>query len=100
MKQIYFAKSTRKDKKYMVKVDDKVIHFGARGYQNYGGDGTERHLDEERKRRYILRHKPNEDWTNMSTAGFWSKHLLWNKDTLDKSIKDVQRQFGIKIIVV
>ena len=100
MKEIYLYHSTRSDKKYMVKVDGKTIHFGAKGYENYGGVGKERHTDEERKKRYITRHKERENWTKsgIATAGFWSRWLLWNKPTLQQNIKDIQQRFNVKII--
>ena len=99
MKEIYLSRSTRSDKKYMVKVDGKTIHFGAKGYENYGGVGKERHTDEERKKRYITRHKERENWTKSgkTTAGFWIRWLLWNKPTLQQNIKDIQQRFNVKI---
>ena len=40
-----------------------------------------KHID--RKYRYIDRHNKNEGWTNSGAkaAGFYSKHVLWNKPT-------------------
>jgi hypothetical protein len=39
-----------------------------------------------------------EDYTNIYTPGALSKFLLWNQKTLNKSIKDVNEKFGVKII--
>lgn len=95
---VKLSNSNRKDKKYMVIVDDKKIHFGQKGYDDYilsqGND--------DKKRMYIKRHKVRENWTKsgIKTAGFWSYHLLWNKKTLDDSIKDVERKYNIKIIKI
>jgi hypothetical protein len=50
-----------------------------------------------RKQNYILRHKSNEDSSNILTAGFWSRWLLWNKPTLRESITDIERNFGVQI---
>jgi hypothetical protein len=88
------AKSTRAVKKYMVKVDDKIVHFGAKGYEDFTTHG-----DESRKERYLARHKTNEDWTKsgIDTAGFWSRWLLWNKPTIKESVKDIEKRFGVKI---
>ena len=99
MKEIYLHSSSRSDKKYMVIIDGKKIHFGARGYQNYGGTGSERHLDEDRKLRYINRHQARENWTKSGiyTAGFWSRWLLWNKKSMSQNIKDIEQRFGVKI---
>ena len=49
------------------------------------------------KKRYINRHKNNEDWTKsgIDTAGFWSRWLLWNKKTIQDSYKDIKNNFKI-----
>ena len=61
----YFLKeSTRKGKKYSITLpDNKIVHFGAIGYEDYT-----MHHDDKRKDRYISRHK-KEDWTDLSKAG-------------------------------
>ena len=43
------------------------------------------------RQRYIDRHHNNEYWGKyfVKTAGFYSKHVLWNKPTLQASIADV-----------
>jgi hypothetical protein len=66
-----------------VVIDGKTINFGAEGYEDFTT-----HRDEKRKDRYDKRHKENEDWTKagVETAGFWAKHILWNKRTLGDSI--------------
>jgi len=89
----YFLKeSTRKGKKYSITPpDNKTVHFGAIGYEDYT-----MHHDDERKDRYISRHK-KEDWTDLSKAGTWSRYILWNKKTLNSSIDDMEDRFDIKI---
>ena len=79
----------------MVTIDNKTVHFGAKGYSDYN-----QHRDKERMFRYIVRHKRNEDWTKsgMKTAGFWSRWILWNKPGLIQSIKDTEKRFNIHII--
>lgn len=91
---IYLAKSNRSDKKYMVRVENKTVHFGARGMSDFTI-----HKDPERKQRYIARHKKRENWTKsgIKSAGFWSLHLLWNKPSLQASIKDIENKFNVKI---
>ena len=68
----------------------KTIHFGDNGYSDYT-----KHKDPERKERYIERHKTNEDWgkSGVDTAGFYSKHVLWNKPTLQASVNDLNKKF-------
>lgn len=96
---IKLSKSTRKGKKYMVVITDddrkKTIHFGAEGYSDYT-----KHKDPDRKKKYIARHKPNENWTKSGiyTAGWWARWALWNKPTLEQSIKDIERRFKVNIL--
>ena len=54
-----------------------------------------KHKDKERKDAYINRHKKNEDWTKTSvkTDGWMSKHVLWNKPTLQASVADINKRF-------
>lgn len=68
----------------------KVIPFGAKGYSDYT-----MHHDDERKNRYIERHKKNENFNDPMTAGSLSRFLLWNKPSLHQSIKDFKNRFNI-----
>ena len=88
---IVFAKSSRPAKKYMVRIGNKTIHFGAAGYADFTT-----HKDEARKEKYLARHG-NEDWTNIHSAGFWARWILWNKPTLTESIRDVSKRFSLVI---
>ena len=91
---IYLKKSSRKDKKWKVIIDNKTIQFGAKGYSDFTIN-----KDLQRKRLYINRHKSNENWgkTGIKTAGFWSRWLLWNETTISKSIKSIEKKFNVKI---
>ena len=88
--QITVQKSTRAGKKYMARVGDKTVHFGATGYQDFTTHG-----DEKRKASYLARHKTSENWTldGVDTAGFWARWLLWNKATITASIRDINQRF-------
>ena len=89
--------STRKNKKFMVILPDKsTVHFGDTRYKDY--TKHLHHVKDSRKKAYLNRHK-NEDWTlsGINTAGFWSRWLLWNKNTIEASIKDIERKFKINI---
>ena len=60
------------------------------------------HKDPERKARYIARHKSNEDWakSGIKIAGFYAKHVLWNKPTLQASVNDLNHRYkNIKFIL-
>lgn len=94
MKQIYILQKARDEKhKFQIETPSgKKVKFGAVGYQDF-----RIHQDDTRKQAYIRRHQANEDWNNLEKAGTWSRYLLWNKVTLDTSIKDMEKLFGIKI---
>jgi hypothetical protein len=96
LKLIKIVKSPKPKKKYRAYFSDGThTDFGAKGMQNYGGVGKERHLDKERKKRYISRHKSRENWNSPKTAGSLSRWVLWNKDTLRKSIADYKKRFKL-----
>ena len=88
---VVISKSERADKKYKSVINGKkTVHFGQAG----ASDMTQ-HKDKDRKQRYIDRHKKNENWgaSGVKTAGFYAKHVLWNKDTLTKSVDDLNKRF-------
>lgn len=89
--------SPKPDKKLEVTLEtdkgrEKHIHIGAKGMDDFT-----KTKDEEQKSRYISRHRAREDWTQTGilSSGFWSKHLLWNKPTLQGSIQDVKGRFNL-----
>jgi hypothetical protein len=96
LKLVKIIKSPIKTKKYRAYFNDNShTDFGAKGYENYGGVGKERHLDENRKKRYIERHKKKEDWTSPKKAGTLSRFVLWNKKTFRESVNDYKRKFKL-----
>ena len=98
MRYIILQKSHRKNKRYMVIIENgkktETVHFGDSRYYNYLV-----HNDDQRKKLYINRHKKNETWgrRGIYTAGFWSRWLLWEKKTINKAIKNIERKFRVKI---
>ena len=72
--------SNKKDKKYMVLTKKGVIHFGAKGYQQYkdklGHYKHLDHLDKKRRERYYARHGDRYT-TNKESAKYWSHKILW-----------------------
>jgi tRNA U34 2-thiouridine synthase MnmA/TrmU len=69
---IYVPKGNR-----LIKID-----FGSSEHENYTI-----HKDPERKRLYRIRHK-NDHINDPYSAGFWAYHVLWNKPSLQESMKD------------
>ena len=68
----------------------KTTHFGASGYEDYTG-----HQDLQRKMNYLGRHEKKENWNDYMTAGSLSRWILWNKVSLNESMKDYMRKFKL-----
>ena len=88
--------STKKEKKYMATFmysdgKTKLIHFGAKGYPDFTLTG-----DEAKKKLYLARHVKRENWEKFDTAGSLARYILWNKKTLEESIKDYKKRFSLK----
>ena len=89
--EIVITKSKKSDKKYDARIDGtKTVSFGQKGAPDFT-----KHKDKDRKERYIDRHKKNENWnaSGAKTAGFYSKHVLWNKKALKESVDDINKRF-------
>ncbi len=79
----YVATFTDDDRTYSVK-------FGRQGYSDFTI-----HKDEQRKQRYLDRHRSNENWKKPDTAGALSRWILWNLPTLKESIQDYKTRFSL-----
>lgn len=93
MKLISLKPAQNNIHKYVAIVEDndgkrKTVRFGAAGMSDYT-----KHRDEERKQRYLDRHRDNENWNDITTAGAWSRWLLWNKPTIQESLADIRKRF-------
>jgi hypothetical protein len=73
---------------------DNTINFGARGYTDFTQPGT----SENKKRLYLIRHRNDPD-DDITTAGTWAKWLLWNHRNIDDSLKDIEKHFGIEVLL-
>ena len=95
--EYHLYKSTNPKKKFMVKYINQTtgrintIHFGSANMSDYTLN-----KDDKRKALYKLRHA-NDMINDLSYAGAWSMHVLWNKKSLEESIKDMERTFKITI---
>jgi hypothetical protein len=94
---ISITQSSDPDKKLDVKLETgsgrtKTVRIGAKGMDDFTKTGSE-----EQKERYLQRHRANEDWTQSGilSSGFWARWLLWNKPTLQQSIRDVKKRFDV-----
>ena len=65
--------------------------FGAAGYSDYT-----KHKDKTRRARYLKRHgNMGEHWQQPDTPGALSRWILWNKPTIQESIKDYKKRFNM-----
>jgi hypothetical protein len=70
---------------------EKTVDFGQKGYEDYTI-----HKDPKRKELYIKRHSGmGEDWNDPLTPGFWSRWLLWEKPTIQESLKFIKKRFNL-----
>lgn len=73
-----FGISNRRTKKFFVSYNDKIIHFGAKGFSDYT-----QHKDKERRDRYRSRHKKirlkdgSYAYKNKNQPAFWAYNILW-----------------------
>ena len=89
MTEIIISKSKNPDKKYDARIDGKrTVSFGSAQHSDFT-----KHKDPERKKRYIDRHKSRENWSDPTTAGFYSRWITWNKPTITESIRDTNNRF-------
>ena len=75
--EVIIKTSKKADKKLDAIIDGKkTVSFGQKNASDYT-----LHKNDDRKNRYIDRHKKNENWglSGIETAGLYAKNLLWNK---------------------
>ncbi len=97
--KVSVSKSDRKDKKLKVQLQyedgkQKTIYIGQKGEDDFTRGATD-----QQKSNYISRHTARENWnkSGIETAGFWARHLLWNKRTLTASKSDIEKKYDVQI---
>lgn len=98
MKLIRLRKSEKPGKKYdaVLETDqgrEKTVSFGDASMKDYTLHPAS--IRDERKEAYLARHAAREDWNDPTTAGFWSRHILWNKPTVAASLADTKRKYNL-----
>ena len=91
MKLLSVKKSTRKDKKLMAEFDTgKIVHFGARGMDDYTIK-----KDKEQRERYRARHASGKN-AKPDTADSLAYRLLWGDSTsLQQNIKEFKKKYNL-----
>ena len=90
MINIVIQKSHNPKKKFDAVVNGtKIIEFGASGYEDYTT-----HHDDKRRMSYIKRHY-KEDWSrsNVESAAWMSRYILWEKPSLTKAIENANKMY-------
>jgi hypothetical protein len=73
----------------------KTVKFGGYGYDDY--TTFDKSIREERKDRYIKRHA-KDNLNDGLSAGALSMYILWNKVSIEDSLKDYLKRFKDQII--
>jgi hypothetical protein len=95
MKIVSLEKSNRKDKKYVVLLDDgKSYHFGLKNAITYVEGATKQKRDA-----FLARHLNNPLEKKLienlvPSPALFSTYLLWNTNDLDENIKILNRMFS------
>ena len=93
---VSIERSTKKPYKYKALFSTSsnarkiVTHFGHRAFEDYII-----HKDRERRDRYRSRHRKDLDTDDPTRAGYLSYYILWNKPTLEASIRDYARRLRV-----
>jgi hypothetical protein len=84
-----FRPSTRKDKKLMLILPNKTIHFGSAKSTTFVEGATDK-----KKENYLKRHAVREDWTKVN-AGSLSRFILWDSNNIETNIKKYIKKFKL-----
>ncbi len=97
MVSVKISKSTKSGKKYMAVFTrdngrTKTTHFGSAGMDDYT-----KTKDKAQRKRYLDRHRKNENWNNYESAGSLSRYILWGSSTsLRENIRTYKSRFNLK----
>ena len=70
----------------------KTTYFGSAGMDDYT-----KTKDKEQRKRYLDRHRKNENWNNYESAGSLSRYILWgNSTSLRENIRTYKSRFNLK----
>ena len=69
----------------------KTIHFGSAGMDDYTIT-----KDKAQRKRYLDRHRKNENWNNPESAGALSRWILWgNSTSRQENIRSFKSKFKL-----
>ena len=93
--KVDIRKSTNTEKKLMaIFYEDgkkiKTVHFGSKLGSSYIDHG-----DDKIKNAWTARHKVRGTFNDYKSPSALAYHVLWNKPTLQESIKDYKKRFNL-----
>jgi len=97
MVSVVIKKSDKAGKKLMATFTrengrKKTIHFGSAGKDDYTIT-----KDKAQRKRYLDRHRKNENWSNPESAGALSRWILWgNSTSRQENIRSFKSKFNLK----
>ena len=68
----------------------KKTYFGSAGMEDYTIT-----KDKAQRKRYLDRHRKNENWNNYMSAGSLSRWILWSGTSRSQNIKDFKNRFNL-----
>lgn len=71
----------------------KSVHFGQRGASDFT-----QHRNQKQRKSYLARHKVRENWNDPFAAGTLARYVLWNKGTIESSVRDYAKRFNLKLV--
>ncbi len=95
MPKVFIQKSDKSGKKLKATFlrtngSKKTIHFGSAGMDDYT-----KTKDKSQRKRYLDRHRKNENWRNPESAGALSRWILWGPSTSRReNIQSFKKRFG------
>ncbi len=94
METYILKKSDRKNKRFVIIMDNMKHHFGSDVGKTFVDNRTEKE-----KQAWVKRHEKDKGWNNKHSGIYYSRHLLWNTKNLKKNIKDLEKLLNVKIKV-
>lgn len=89
---VSLTKATNGKNKYVAEFEDgKKTSFGQLGADDFTLKG-----DEKQKLLFQKRHKKDLDTNDATRPGYLSMFVLWNKPTVEASVRDFNKRFGNK----
>ena len=91
---VIVSNSNRKDKRYKVMYDNKVIHFGSREGRTYIDHG-----DDNKKKAWLARHSKLSNFDDDTKPSFWSRWLLWHEKDIKNSMKYIGKMIDRTVVL-